>query len=43
MSSNISEIASLSPVVEATDKTMIGTLSKDPEITLGSTSAGSES
>ena len=43
MSSNISERASLSPVVEATDKTMIGTLSKDPEITLGSTSAGSES
>ena len=36
-------MASLSPVVDATDKTMIGTLSKDPEITLGATSVGSES
>ena len=43
MSSKTSAMASLSPVVEATDKTIIGTLSNEPEITLGSTSAGSES
>ena len=33
----------MSPVVEATDKTIIGTLSNEPEITLELTSEGSES
>ena len=42
-SARISASASLSPVVEATDKTMIGTLSKEPETTRGLTSEGRES